>query len=379
MPLGCSCNNNVPLSEMCECGYLLLCQGDLIGASDQDIGTWPYKVVSTCGVGTFAQVVECEDTRFDNKRVAIKITRHWPVDSSYRIAVKCVVGEINTLKRCNELSDTSEQAGVSVPIVQMLDTFTFKQRPCIVMELLDCNAYSALRKHMFAGLPWQQLVQITKCLLKAIDVLHDAGIVHADIKPENIMFTKSDNTGDPIVKLGDFGLSYDETALSSSMAFEPLSGYIQSRFYRAPEVSLRLTASENTLYTRAIDIWSLGCVVFELFNGQPLTPASCLHDLIHLTTSLLQEHAPKHMIDQSRCKNQLYSVDGQFINWLYPQTHWYPYSSTNRTLHNLLCARSNISSQQVDLLESFLKHCLCWDPADRWTVKQLMAHPFVTE
>jgi dual specificity tyrosine-phosphorylation-regulated kinase 2/3/4 len=78
-------------------------------------------------------------------------------------------------------------------------------------------------------------------------------VVHCDMKPENILLRKINKSG---IKIIDFG----------SSCFEPerIYTYIQSRFYRAPEIILGIT------YATAIDTWSFGCILYEMFTGYPL-------------------------------------------------------------------------------------------------------------
>ena len=105
-------------------------------------------------------------------------------------------------------------------------------------------------------------VQVLTALLK----LKQLGLIHADLKPENIMLV------DPVrqpyrVKVIDFGsASHVSKAICNT--------YLQSRYYRAPEIILGLPFCE------AIDMWSLGCVVAELFLGWPLYPGSSEYDQI---------------------------------------------------------------------------------------------------
>lgn len=96
--------------------------------------------------------------------------------------------------------------------------------------------------------------------------LQQLGLIHADLKPENIMLV------DPVrqpyrVKVIDFGSA-------SHVSKAVCNTYLQSRYYRAPEIILGLPFGE------AIDMWSLGCVVAELFLGWPLYPGSSEYDQI---------------------------------------------------------------------------------------------------
>ena len=99
-------------------------------------------------------------------------------------------------------------------------------------------------------------------MLEALDYLRRHKIIHCDLKPENLLLHSKSRAG---VKLIDFG--------SSCFVDEKIFTYIQSRFYRAPEVMLALP------YTAAIDMWSLGCILAELHTGSPLFPADSELDL----------------------------------------------------------------------------------------------------
>jgi dual specificity tyrosine-phosphorylation-regulated kinase 2/3/4 len=79
--------------------------------------------------------------------------------------------------------------------------------------------------------------------------------VHCDLKPENILLRNKNKSG---IKVIDFG--------SSCFENEKIYTYIQSRFYRAPEIILGLS------YSMAIDMWSLGCIICELYTGYPIFP-----------------------------------------------------------------------------------------------------------
>jgi dual specificity tyrosine-phosphorylation-regulated kinase 2/3/4 len=91
--------------------------------------------------------------------------------------------------------------------------------------------------------------------LQALKYLRDENVIHCDLKPENILLKSPDKSG---IKVIDFG--------SSCFSNERIYTYIQSRFYRAPEIILGIP------YTTAIDMWSFGCILAELYTGFPLFP-----------------------------------------------------------------------------------------------------------
>uniref|UniRef100_A0A673SVL8 non-specific serine/threonine protein kinase n=1 Tax=Suricata suricatta TaxID=37032 RepID=A0A673SVL8_SURSU len=107
-----------------------------------------------------------------------------------------------------------------------------------------------------------QIEQVATALMK----LKSLGLIHADLKPENIMLV--DPSRQPYrVKVIDFGSA-------SHVSKAVCSTYLQSRYYRAPEIILGLPFCE------AIDMWSLGCVIAELFLGWPLYPGASEYDQI---------------------------------------------------------------------------------------------------
>ena len=83
----------------------------------------------------------------------------------------------------------------------------------------------------------------------------DHQIIHCDLKPENILLKQPNKSG---IKIIDYG--------SSCFMDQRIYTYIQSRFYRAPEIVLGIP------YTTAIDMWSFGCILAELYTGFPLFP-----------------------------------------------------------------------------------------------------------
>lgn len=91
---------------------------------------------------------------------------------------------------------------------------------------------------------------IARQCLEALDYLHGLGIIHCDLKPENILIKNHQRCEIKVIDLG-----------SSCFLTDNLSLHVQSRSYRAPEVIL------GNSYNQKIDIWSLGCILAELYSG----------------------------------------------------------------------------------------------------------------
>uniref|UniRef100_A0A0K2T546 non-specific serine/threonine protein kinase n=1 Tax=Lepeophtheirus salmonis TaxID=72036 RepID=A0A0K2T546_LEPSM len=150
--------------------------------------------------------------------------------------------------------------------------------------MLEQNLYDFLKHNKFQPLPLKYIRPIAQQVLTALLKLKQLGLIHADLKPENIMLL------DPVrqpyrVKVIDFGsASHVSKAICNT--------YLQSRYYRAPEIILGLPFCE------AIDMWSLGCVVAELFLGWPLYPGSSEYDQIRYI-SQTQGLPPEHMLNKS--------------------------------------------------------------------------------
>ena len=143
---------------------------------------------------------------------------------------------------------------------------------CIYSFIYTCafichnSLYDYLKSNKFTPLPLKYIRPIAQQVLTALWKLRTLGLIHADLKPENIMLC--DSKKQPfMVKVIDFGsASHVSKAIPST--------YLQSRYYRAPEILLGLPFNE------AIDCWSLGCVMAELFLGWPLYPGASEYDQI---------------------------------------------------------------------------------------------------
>ena len=108
-----------------------------------------------------------------------------------------------------------------------------------------------------------RLQKITKQILIALEYIHSLKIVHCDLKPENILIKSINNTQ---IKVIDFG--------SSCFLHDHLSSYVQSRSYRAPEVIL------GCKYDNKIDMWSLGCILAELYTGSVIFQNDSIQSLL---------------------------------------------------------------------------------------------------
>eukprot|EP00191_Tetraselmis_sp_GSL018_P024152 CAMPEP_0177621334 /NCGR_PEP_ID=MMETSP0419_2-20121207/27527_1 /TAXON_ID=582737 /ORGANISM="Tetraselmis sp., Strain GSL018" /LENGTH=475 /DNA_ID=CAMNT_0019121239 /DNA_START=122 /DNA_END=1545 /DNA_ORIENTATION=+ len=227
---------------------LVLREGDVFESS----GGQRYIVCDVLGQGTFGQVVKCW-SEAGREYVAVKVIKN---QSAYYHQARMEIGVLQLLNRRFDPCDERH-------IVRLLDFFVHCRHLCLVFELLSVNLYELVKHNHFQGLSMNLLKVLMTQILEALVLLRDAQIIHCDLKPENVLL-KGLDSGE--IKVIDFG--------SACFESRTIYSYIQSRFYRSPEVLL------GHPYTVAIDMWSFGCVAAELFLGLPLFPGASEYDLL---------------------------------------------------------------------------------------------------
>ncbi|XP_033751772.1 homeodomain-interacting protein kinase 2-like isoform X2 [Pecten maximus] len=249
-----------------------------------------YEVLEFLGRGTFGQVVKCWK-KGTNEIVAIKILKNHP---SYARQGQI---EVSILTRL------SHENADEFNFVRAFECFQHKNHTCLVFEMLEQNLYDFLKQNKFQPLPLKYIRPITQQVLTALLKLKSLHLIHADLKPENIMLV------DPVrfpyrVKVIDFGSA-------SHVSKAVCSTYLQSRYYRAPEILLGLPFCE------AIDMWSLGCVIAELFLGWPLYPGSSEYDQIRYV-SQTQGLPAEHMLSAATKTTRFFireNTDSNYPFW----------------------------------------------------------------
>ncbi|XP_055619463.1 serine/threonine-protein kinase PRP4 homolog isoform X2 [Toxorhynchites rutilus septentrionalis] len=196
-----------------------------------------YVVANYTGQGVFSTVVRAKDQARGNALVAVKIIRN------NEIMHKTGLRELETLKKLND-TDPEDR----YHCLRLYRHFFHKQHLCMVLEPLAMNLREVLKKYgKNVGLHIKAVRSYTQQLLLALKLLKKSGILHADIKPDNILV----NDNNLVLKLCDFGSA-------SSVTDNDITPYLVSRFYRAPEIILGLS------YDYGIDMWSAGCTIYEL-------------------------------------------------------------------------------------------------------------------
>ncbi|CAE8633110.1 unnamed protein product, partial [Polarella glacialis] len=175
---------------------------------------------------------------------------------------------------------------------------------------------------------------------RALAHLHASGVVHRDIKPQNLLV---DAQKGHLLKLCDFGSA---AKVGSGRLGPTLVAYICSRYYRAPELIFGATN-----YTTAVDLWSIGCVLAEMLRGRPLFPGeNGVDQLVEIVKVL-----------GSPSRDQVFAMNPQYLTFSFPHLG----ASSWDTVF-----RKSVGSEFTSLLSEFLQY----DPEVRRKPLEACAH-----
>ncbi|KPI89509.1 putative Protein kinase [Leptomonas seymouri] len=301
-----------------------------------------YEILEELGSGAFGQVLKAID-HAEEQTVAVKLIRN------KRKVSQQAAHEIDILDYVNS-RDPKNLYGV----VRMIDSFSFRGHTCISYELLGTSLYEYQKEKNFYPMALSLIRGIAARMLITLTFLGRENIVHCDLKPENILLRGSDPS---VVKLVDLG--------SASFDAENASMYIQSRFYRAPEVIL------EQKYTKAIDWWSFGCILCELANGDPIFPGEDEKDQLGCIMEYLGP-PPQSFIEASSARRKREFFDEHFR----PRERQTPKGRVRVPSSKSLAKFLGVPEDD-DFL-SFVMQFLQWDPASRVSPREAMQHQWIS-
>ncbi|NXF34299.1 CDKL5 protein, partial [Nyctibius bracteatus] len=224
-------------------------------------------------------------------------------------------------------------------IVELKEAFRRRGKLYLVFEYVEKNMLELLEE-MPNGVPPEKVKSYIYQLIKAIHWCHKNDIVHRDIKPENLLISHND-----VLKLCDFGFARNLSEGSNANYTE----YVATRWYRSPELLL------GAPYGKAVDMWSVGCILGELSDGQPLFPGESEIDQLFTIQKVLGPLPAEQM--------KLFYSNPRFHGLRFPAVN-HPQSLERRYLGIL-------SGVLLDLMKNLLK----LDPADRYLTEQCLNHP----
>lgn len=274
-------------------------------------------------------------------------------------------------------------------IVEMKTFFYHKEHLIIVTELLRQNLFEFGKYIMDNDEPQyftrNRLCYIARQCLVALSFVHKLGLVHSDVKPENILLASYSRAR---VKIIDFG--------SSCYVTDRQSSYIQSRSYRAPEVVLGLP------YDGKIDIWSLGCVIAEMYTGQVTFQNDSVVSMLSRIEAICGAF-PRHMIENGRQSDNFFTPTGLLYEKTECDDEVHPDSSRSFAEDDLdesvftvfqpktttmaerlgfdadLMSRSRHTWEEDEkaLFVDFVTKLLTIDPSKRPTADEALEHPWI--
>ncbi|KAH8582536.1 kinase domain-containing [Cryptosporidium sp. chipmunk genotype I] len=283
----------------------------------------------------------------------------------------------NSLTEANYLKILSKSS-VSKFVPHFVDVVVSNNNVFIISELQGKNLLSVLKNDpKKTYLTPSKIQRIIKQLLVCIKYLHESlKLIHCDIKPENIVVeninahdifgylndTHIDENDEINIKLIDWG-----SCLSIYQASSARNSYVQSRYYRSPEVCLGLP------YNEKIDIWSIGCVMAELVLRKPLFDhnSSTQQLLANIITTIGK--IPMQMINNSSTINHFITHDGHLFDKYLNKIRLFTTLNEGSRHQNRL---SELFANSDPLFVDLLNRLLCIDPDERPSASQVLNHPW---
>lgn len=297
-----------------------------------------YIYESVIGKGTYGTVYDARD-KVTNKTVAIKSIAFCQQDEDVMI---------RTIREMKLLRHIQHPNIIKLENVIVPDNSDAFGKIELVLEKMACDLREAIHANDDFTPDHHKIIMFQ--LLRGLEYLHSCNVLHRDLKPSNILI----NTNCKVV-IADLGLArINENLNVNADHFIQMSDYVVTRWYRPPELLIR----SNIKYDSAIDMWALGCIFAELILRKPLFPGhSSKNQLKHIIMVLGKP--PQEFTDNVsniKVKKWLSSVR--------------PYAPV--PFRKII---PNATDDELIVLENLLH----FDPAKRWTAKQLLSHRIFSE
>ncbi|XP_052836901.1 putative mitogen-activated protein kinase 14C [Drosophila gunungcola] len=287
-----------------------------------------YELVRPLGAGSFGQVAKVRLVGSQNYVAMKKLLQPFEQEED----AKGTYREIRLLKHMNH-PNVIRLLDVFHPPMQMNDF----QQVYLVTHLMDEDLHSFSRANRISE---YHIRYILYQILRGLKYIHSAGVLHRDLKPGNIAVNQNME-----VRILDFGLA--------RLSADDMTDFVGTLWYRAPELLFLWDK-----YTKAIDMWSVGCILAELISGRALFPGRCYMNQLERLLDIM-----------GRPSDQF--VSGVTIDHARNYLRMYP--NRRRCDFNQMFPDANPLA--VDLMEKMLEMI----PERRITAEEAMHHPFLSD
>lgn len=284
-----------------------------------------YDVLNVVGEGAYGVVLKCKN-KDTNEVVAIKKFKESEEDEAVR---KTTLREVKILRIMKHEN-----------IVQLKEAFRRKGKLYLVFEFIEKSMLDLLEEKT-SGVEPETVRLLTFQLIRAIEYCHRHDVIHRDIKPENLLINPIDNA----LRLCDFGFA------RTVQGDQPLTDYVATRWYRAPELLLG-----SVHYGKDVDLWATGCIMGELTDGQPLFAGESEVDQLFVIQKVLGALTPEHM--------EMFLRNPRFLGIQYPDV------SRPETLEKRYVRK--MKPPQMQLLKAVLR----MEPRQRLPAREALRAPW---
>lgn len=332
-------------------GYYAVRLGELINGR--------YHVHQNLGKGMFSSVVRATDTQTGGL-VAVKIIRQ------NAIMRKAGMKEIGILEQLQEADPQNK-----MHLIKFDRHFEHKGHLCMVFENLSMDLREVLKKFgRDVGLNLRAVRAYGQQIFLGLSHLRRCNILHADLKPDNLLVNEHRN----LLKVCDLGSA-------SPASDNEITPYLVSRFYRAPEIILGIP------YDYAIDVWSIGCTLFELYTGKILFTGRNNNQMLRSIMECRGKYPPKLLRRGSLSPHHFdellnfHSVEEDKITGRL-HTKIVDFKKPTRDLKSRLMAQGTRGMPDAEVKElttflDLLDRCLSLNPEKRITPAEALKHPFL--
>lgn len=334
-------------------GYYRIILGELLDKR--------YLVQSNLGKGVFSAVIRALDQKAD-KTVAIKIIRRQ--ETMYKAGLK----EIRTLEKLCEADPEDKKH-----VIRLERHFMHKGHLCMVFENLSINLREVLKKFgRDVGINIKAVRAYAQQMFLGLSLLKKCDVLHADLKPDNVLVNENRSR----LKIADLGSAFD-------LQDSEVTDVLVSRFYRAPEIMLGLKGDF------ALDMWSIGCTLFELYTGRIAFTGSTNNQMLKAIIEC-RGKVPNRVLKRAEYYGQHFEADGSFLSQEFDTV------TQEDVVRRLTIARptpakelkarvfagaKNLGLEQAKELSLFvdlLDRCLSLDPLRRITPNEALRHEFIS-